>query len=201
MTALARLANHPYFLWVLLALPGLPMIAGLAAGTADAEGLLHPTGEFAARFMIAALMLTPLRMLFPRARVLRWLAARRRALGVAAFGYAMLHTALYLVDMGSLRSILAEFWALGIWTGWAAMAVFVPLAVTSNDAALRLMRHGWARLHRWVYAAAILTLLHWIFVHNNLGPALVHFVPLAALEIYRLFKFAGAAGNRARSTP
>ena len=83
--------------------------------------------------MIIAMMLTPLSMLFKRARWVRWLMQRRRPLGVAAFGYAALHTIIYVVDMQTLQLMLDEFWALGIWTGWAAFAIFIPLAVTSNE--------------------------------------------------------------------
>ncbi len=184
----ARFFNSPYFIWALLALPSLPMMLGLTGGRASAEQLLHPTGEFAARFMIIAMMITPLRMLFPKTRWLFWLQQRRRYFGVAAFGYALLHTVLYIVDMGALQPILDEFFALGIWTGWAAFAIFIPLAVTSNDWSQRKMLAGWKKLQRWVYPAAVLTLLHWIFVHNNLGPALVHFLPLAALETWRIWK-------------
>ena len=188
MTVIARLASHPVWFWLLLSVPALPMLWVLSSGTGAAERLLHPSGEFAARFLIVALAITPLRLIFPGVGWLRWLARRRRAVGVAAFGYAALHTLLYVVDMATLRDLWAEFFALGIWTGWAALAIFVPLAVTSNDAAQRLLRRAWNRLHRLVYAAAILTLLHWIFVNNNLGPALVHFVPLAVLEAYRVFR-------------
>jgi sulfoxide reductase heme-binding subunit YedZ len=39
-----------------------------------------------------------------------------------------------------------------------------------------------------VYPAALLTLAHWILLEYEVGPALVHFVPLAGLEIYRLWK-------------
>jgi len=189
VTPIKRTLSHPVFFWLLLSIPAIPMLWSLSAGTASAERLLHPTGEFAARFMILAMMLTPLQMLFPKTRWLRWLMQRRRALGVAAFGYAALHTLLYVVDMGTLKAMLAEFWALGIWTGWAAFAIFIPLAVTSNDACLRWLRQQWFRVHRLVYLAAVFTLIHWIFVHNNVGPALVHFAPLAALELYRLVHF------------
>ncbi|MDE0537794.1 MAG: ferric reductase-like transmembrane domain-containing protein [Rhodospirillales bacterium] len=187
IATLKTIRDHPYAFWVLLALPGIPMTAALARGV-GAEDLIHPTGEFAARFMIIAMMLTPLRMLFPRVRWLAWLNHRRRYLGVAAFGYALLHTILYVVDMETLEAMAREFWALGIWTGWFAFFIFIPLAVTSHDRAVRLLRRGWQWLHRWVYPAAILTLLHWIFVHNHLGPALVHFAPLALLEAYRLYR-------------
>lgn len=189
------------FIWGLLALPSVPMILAVLSGQPGPDGrpvtemLLHPTGEFSARFMIIAMILTPLRMMFPGSGFWRWMMQRRRYFGVAAFAYAAFHTVLYLVDMGSLRAILGEFLALGIWTGWLALFVFVPLAVTSNDWSVRRMGAAWKRLQRWVYLAAVATLLHWIFVHNNLGPALVHFLPLAGLEAYRIWK------NRTRGRP
>jgi len=184
---MGRVLNSSYFFWAILVIPAIPMLLAFTSG-ADPERLLHPTGEFAARFMIIAMMITPLRMIFPKARWLLWLQRRRRYLGIAAFGYAALHTVLYIVDMGALQPMLDEFWALGIWTGWAAFVIFVPLALTSNDASQRWLLASWKKLQRFVYPAALLTLIHWIFVHNNLGPALVHFLPLVALEAWRIWK-------------
>ena len=175
-----------YLLWAVLALPAVPMLIGLNAGRQDLDLLLHPSGEFSARLMLAALMITPLRMMFPRVRWIGWLARHRRSLGVAAFGYAAFHTLVYIVDMETLRNILAEFGALGIWTGWLAFVLFVPLAATSNDSSVRRLGRNWKALHRIVYLAAVLTLVHWMFVHNNLTVALLHFVPLVILELYRL---------------
>ncbi len=196
MNGMSQLVGK-YGLWLLLAAPSAFMLPGLAADSTQADLLLRPTGEFAARFMIVALLLTPLRMLFPRLRWLVWLVRQRRALGVAAFGYALLHTVLYVVDMETLHNILAEFWALGIWTGWAAFVVLVALGATSNDFFTRRLGRAWKPLHRAVYAAALLTLAHWIFVHNNWVPALVHFAPLATLQAYRIFKLAGRAKAKA----
>lgn len=198
---LRTIVDHPYFLWALLALPSIPMTAALLSGATGPNGmpmtemLLHPTGEFSARFLIITMMLTPLRMLFPASGFIRWMIKRRRYFGMAAFFYALAHTVLYVVDMGNLAAILGEFLALGIWTGWLAMFVFVPLALTSTDGAVRRLGTRWKPLQRTVYIAAVATLLHWIFVHNNLGPALVHFLPLAALEAYRLYQ------NAQRRTP
>ncbi|MEX3006986.1 sulfite oxidase heme-binding subunit YedZ [Hoeflea sp. TYP-13] len=186
MKALKAVFNSPYFFWALLALPSIGMIPAAFNGN-DLEPLLHPTGEFSARFMILAMMLTPLRMLFPGAGWINWLMKRRRYLGVAAFGYAVLHTLYYLIDLGSLSAVLADAVKLGIWTGWLAFVIFVPMAATSNDLSVRAMGRKWKTLQRFGYAAVVATLLHWIFVHNNLGPALVHFVPLAALEAYRVW--------------
>jgi methionine sulfoxide reductase heme-binding subunit len=180
------LNKKPTF-WALLCLPAVLMMRPYLFGDVIAMDMLHPTGEWSARFMIAAMVLSPLSSLIGSRPWLSWLIQRRRAMGVAAFGYATLHLIFYVIDMGNLDDMLAEFWALGIWTGWAAMLLFVPLAMTSNDASMRALKAGWKRLQRLVYPAALLVLVHWIFIHNNLGPALVHFVPLVLLVAARYF--------------
>ena len=179
--------NKKLTFWMLLGLPALLMLRPYFFGDLIAMDMLHPTGEWSARFMIAAMVLSPLLSLLGARPWLSWLIQRRRALGVAAFAYGTLHLVFYIVDMGNLDDILAEVLALGIWTGWAAMLLFVPLAVTSNDASMRALKAGWKRLQRLVYPAAVLVLVHWIFIHNNLGPALVHFIPLMLLVAARYF--------------
>jgi len=119
----------------------------------------------------------------------QWLLKRRRALGVAAFGYALIHTVFYILDVRAVQDMMAEFWSLGIWTGWLAFAIFIPMALTSNQASVVALGRKWKMLQRCVYVAAVLTLIHWIFVHNNTGAALVHFIPLALLELYRVMHF------------
>ena len=199
---LRAVVNSRPFIWGLLALPAVPMLLAFFKGNPDPNGqsvfhmLLHPTGEFAARFMIVAMIITPLRMLFPGARFLSWMMQRRRYFGVAAFAYALAHTIFYIIDKVTLDAMLAEFLELGIWTGWLAFLIFVPLAVTSNDYFVRILGRNWKTLQRWVYVAAVATLVHWIFVHNNVGPALVHFLPLAALEIYRIWRNQTSATQR-----
>jgi methionine sulfoxide reductase heme-binding subunit len=186
-SVLRIILNKKLTFWLLLSLPALLLLRKFAAGEVMAMDMLHPTGEWSARLMIIAMALSPLVSLVGPKPWLNWLVQRRRAIGVAAFAYAVLHLIFYLIDMGNLGDIIAEFWALGIWTGWAAMLVFVPLALTSNDHSMRLLKAGWKRVQRLVYPAAILVLVHWIFVHNNVGPALVHFVPLIALVAARYF--------------
>ena len=76
-----------------------------------------------------------------------------------------------------------------IWTGWLAMLLFVPLAITSNNAAQRWLRAGWKQVQRLAWPAAVLVLLHWAALHDWGGwaPALVNFGPLLALWAYRLW--------------
>lgn len=190
--------SRPFF-WAVLAVPAAHILYRWFAESPLPDELVAPTGEWSARFIILALMLTPLTMVLPRLAVLTWLARRRRPLGVAAFLYALLHLAFYLAEMETVRNVLAEFWALGIWTGWAALLLLLPLALTSNDAAVRALRAGWRRLHRLAYPAALLVLAHWVVVHNEPGEALLHFAPLALLELYRITRLLARAGGSANS--
>lgn len=185
----------PYLLWLILSLPGAGMAWQLA--TSDnpriAHFLLHPTGEFSARFLIITLLASPLILIFRQARFPRWLRQNRRYFGVASFAYAAAHTVLYVIDRGTLERVLEQVARFDIWTGWLAMAIFVPLAVTSADWALRAMGPRWKSLQRWTYPAAVLTLVHWAALHDWASPwaALVHFGPLAVLEVYRLWYWYG----------
>ena len=182
---------RPYWLWGLMALPALGMITSALTST-DPEvfhDLLHPSGEFAARFLIVTMLATPLMYLFKGWRGPRWLRRNRRYFGVAAFGYALLHVIFYLIDIGTLSAIFTEMSELRIWSGWLAFAIFVPLAATSSDAAVRWLGPNWKPLQKWTYAAALLTVLHWSAMDDweGVAPALINFAPLALLTLYRLW--------------
>jgi methionine sulfoxide reductase heme-binding subunit len=180
--------NNKLAFWALLALPAALMLANWSLGRIDTMEMLHPTGEWSARFMILAMMIGPLLDIFGPRRWIAWAVARRRYLGVAAFVYALLHLIFYLIDMGNLDDVLAEWLAPGIWTGWAAFVLMLPLALTSNEAAVRALKTGWKKLQRLVYPAALMTLLHWFWVHNSYAGALIHFAPLVLLWLARFVK-------------
>lgn len=166
-------------LWLLLGVPALWIVYRFAGGHVTAMDAIPPSGETAARLMIAAMLIGPLAGLIGPRRWLQWLLVRRRAIGVAAFCYAALHAVFYAIDMGSLAAIMAEFPLAAIWTGWAALAILLALALASNRPAVALLRRGWKPLQRLVYAGAVLTLLHWLWVHDGATEAVLHFAPLA----------------------
>lgn len=168
--------------WSLLALPSLMVLAAALAPAADADVLTAQSGEWAARLLFAALAVTPLLRLVP---ALGWVRPHRRAIGLAAFGTALVHLGVYIAAMGDFSAILAEIGAPGIWTGWAALALLLPLALTSRDAAMRALGRGWKRLQRLAYPAAVLTLAHMVLVHDGWREALWLGLPLLALEITR----------------
>ncbi len=182
----------PYPLWAFLSL--LPILwsfdALTSANPRTIHNLLHPTGEFAARLLIITLMITPLAMIWPQKGWTRWLRRNRRYFGVAAFGYALLHTVFYLIDEGSMGAVVSDLPKLYIWTGWIAFGIFVPLAATSHDYFVRIMGPWWKWLQRFTYGAAVFTLVHWAALHDwgGTAPALIHFGPLIGLEGYRIWR-------------
>lgn len=175
-------------LWLVLALPGL-WILGQWAFTPQDYGYGHAigdSGKWAAWLLMATLAVTPLRLMFRRQAWTLWLMRRRRDLGVASFAYAAGHTAVYLWRKGSLDIVMDELSTDYILVGWLALALFLPLAVTSNDVSVRRLKRSWKRLHRLVYPAAILTFLHWVWSAFDPTTAWIHIGILAAVEIVRL---------------
>ena len=175
-------------LWFVLCLPAAAFAFGGITGGLSAHAALHPSGEMAARLMIVTMMASSLRAVLPGARWTSWLMRRRRDFGVAAFAYAVLHTAFYLIDQGTLAAVLGELGQAGIWTGWLACLIMLPLALTSNDTAVRRLGRRWKTLHRWVYPAAILMVAHWAFIVGGIGAVSAHLLPLAGVHAWRLHR-------------
>jgi sulfoxide reductase heme-binding subunit YedZ len=145
-------------------------------------------GLWALRFLIASLTVTPLRQLLG-INLLRY----RRALGLLAFYYAALHLLTYLVlDQGlDLVAIWADIVKRPYITiGMATFVILIPLAATSNNAAIRrLGGQAWARLHRLVYVAAMGAALHFLLVVKSWPPEpLVYTAIVLALLGYRLVR-------------
>ena len=173
-----------YLLWAVLAAPALAISARYLTGHADYGEAMHASGEFAARLLVCALLISPLRRLFPKSRWSAWLQRHRRYFGVATCGYALLHAAIYLGETRSLGVWLNDLPQPVFWTAWAGALMFLALTATSNDASQRLLGMGWwRRLHGLVYVAALLSGLHWYMVDNALGTVLVHALPVVVLRV------------------
>ncbi len=180
--------NSRFLLWLILACP----LAWLANAWRTEDlfygEMIHATGDLSARLLILTMAISPLRLMFPGARWPRWLLHRRRYFGVAAFVYGMMHTVIYIDRKQSIDLIIKEGSDFSMWTGWLALVIFVALAITSNDASVRLLKRGWKKLHRWVYLAAILVFIHWIFSAFSFVSGTIHLSILLFLEAYRVWK-------------
>ncbi len=137
------------------------------------------------RFLILTLAVTPLRRL-GGPNLLRY----RRAFGLLAFYYAVLHLTVYTVlDQGlDLAAIWADIVKRPYITiGMLAFAILVPLAVTSNNAMIRrLGGASWARLHRLVYVAAAAAAVHFLMLVKSWPPEpLIYAGVVAGLLLFR----------------
>lgn len=157
--------------------------------TPDEYGYGHAigdSGDWAAWLLMVTLAVTPIKLLFRKQRWAIWLMRRRRDLGVTSFAYAAGHTAMYLWKKGSLELVFAELDEDFILVGWLALALFVPLTVTSNDLSMRILKRSWKSLHRLVYPAAVLTFLHWVWSAFDPTTAWIHVGILTAIELTRI---------------
>jgi len=136
--------------------------------------------------LIVTLAITPLRLVFPKSLVVRWLLQRRRYLGVASFAYSLLHTAIYLLRKKDIGLILNEATDIGIATGWIALSIMFLLAITSNDYSVKQLKRKWKILHRTVYLIAGLSFIHWVFTAFNPNIAYINLSILAMLLSLRL---------------
>lgn len=159
-----------------------------AAGADPVRTLEHTLGIWALRFLVAGLAVTPLRQL-TGLNLLRF----RRALGLLAFYYAALHLGVYLMldrglDAAAIWADIYKRWYITL--GFAAFVLLVPLAATSTNAAIRTLGgKAWAKLHRLVYAAAILAAVHFVYVMKVwAGPPLVYSGLVILLLGYRLVR-------------
>lgn len=127
-------------------------------GPDPVEQATHETGRWAIRFLLLALVVTPL------GRILAWpkLLQLRRMVGLAALAWAMLHFGIYVAEQNfvlwRVAAEIAQRFYLVI--GFTVLCGLAVLGWTSTDGWMRRLGRRWKRLHRLVYVLAPLALLH-----------------------------------------
>ncbi|HEX7091801.1 MAG TPA: protein-methionine-sulfoxide reductase heme-binding subunit MsrQ [Longimicrobiales bacterium] len=179
-----RLVVKP-LLWVLCLTPAALLAQDAftgGLGVNPIEEVTHRTGRWALTLLLATLAVTPVR------RLTGWNQAvqLRRPLGLFAFAYAVLHFLTYIVlDQFFAWDAIIEDIAERpyITAGFAAFLLLIPLAATSTRAAIRRLGRNWGRLHRLVYVAAGLGVLHflWLVKAPAIGRPLRYAAVLALL--------------------
>ncbi|MCY4304337.1 MAG: protein-methionine-sulfoxide reductase heme-binding subunit MsrQ [Aestuariivita sp.] len=184
---LRRVPKWFVYLMLLLPVPWL-LYLGLTGvlGRDPIERLEHELGKLGLQLLIATLAVSPLNR-FWGIKLLKF----RRVLGVMTFVYISLHLLVWLVlDV----QILSQIWAdivkrPYITIGMSAFLIMLPLAITSNDLSVRRLGVRWRQLHKLVYVAVILGVLHflWLTKGFQLEPLIyaVIVIMLLALRIRR----------------
>lgn len=165
MKTLVKILAHKAFgltvlvgvgIWFLV----IPAFTG-RLGANPLETLLHESGEIAIWTLGAVLSLSPLRVLFPNLRIVTALNRHRRAIGVTACAYGLLHFGFHVLYEGGLDGLVRSLSKPFIWFGAAGLIILVILGMTSNQWSVRLLGgRNWKLLHRLAYVAAGLLIYH-----------------------------------------
>lgn len=194
MSARSPAAKHA--VWAALCAPALYIMARYTADTMSYGQVIHETGDWSVGLLFVALAITPLGRVAAKSGWLAFFRFHRRAIGVASFAYAALHTIVYLERKWGADLIVTESLKPGIATGWLALVIFLVLAITSNNLAVRRLGKSWKALHRSVYASAALVLAHWIL--TAFEPQLAYAV-LLALCVVEALRWLPNRGKQAAS--
>jgi sulfoxide reductase heme-binding subunit YedZ len=164
--------------------------AGL--GGNPVEFVIRSLGTWTLVALLVTLSITPLRL----ATGWAWPLRLRRMFGLFSFFYAVLHLGAYLwldqwFDLVAIwKDVLKRPY---ITAGFAAMVLLVPLAVTSSNGWVRrLGGRNWQRLHRLVYAVAVLAVAHFWWqkaAKNDLGEPLAYALVVGLLLGVRLLRW------------
>jgi sulfoxide reductase heme-binding subunit YedZ len=193
-------------LWVSALAPAAYLLLGMFVypdwvGANPIEKLTHVTGMTTLILLMLTLTVTPLRRLTGWNPVIRL----RRPLGLFVFFYALCHFSIWFVfDM-----VFNVTWMLEdiaerpfITVGFAAFVVLVPLALTSTRGWIRRLGRRWTMLHRGIYLAAILGVVHFYwFVKADTRLPLLFAAILVVLLGVRVQAFLQKRARDSRSEP
>jgi sulfoxide reductase heme-binding subunit YedZ len=194
MNALVKILGNKLFALTMLIGLGVWLLvipaftSGLGAN--PIEKLLHQSGEIAIWTLGAVLALSPLRALFPSSRIIAALNRHRRAIGVTACVYGLLHLGFHILYEGGWDGLVRSLSKPFIWFGLGGLSILVVLALTSNQLSIRgLGGRNWKGLHRLAYVAAGLLIYHQAIAgKGHWAIARWLLFPLAALQLARLAK-------------
>ena len=176
------------FIAALLPLTRLVVLAAMDdLGANPVEFIIRSLGTWTLVSLLATLSSTPIRLVTGIA----WPVQLRRMLGLFAFFYASLHLLAYAgldqwFDWRAIAHDIAKHPYVVV--GFSAFLLMIPLAATSNRAAIRRLKQRWQALHRLVYVIAPLGIVHyWWLVKKDVTEPMIYAVVLAVLFGIRIY--------------
>ncbi|MEM0976487.1 MAG: protein-methionine-sulfoxide reductase heme-binding subunit MsrQ [Pseudomonadota bacterium] len=164
-------------------------------GAEPAIALEHKLGLFALQLLIVSLMITPIRDWFS-VNFIKY----RRAVGLMAFYYVLLHLAAYLlldhqVHWIGWDAVIKDVTKRPyIFIGVAALVVLVPLALTSNNLAIRKMGPlRWRVLHQLSYVAILAGAAHFVLLKKTWQIEPIVYCCIASVLV--AYRFRGALNS------
>ena len=155
-------------------------------GPEPVDRVINHFGEWTLIFVLLTLSMTPLKKI---TNSLEWIKFRRM-LGLFAFFYASVHMLSYVgldyrFDFEPLiDDVLKKKF---IFIGFSAWLLLIPLAITSSDKMVRILKKKWKKLHRLVYVISIFGVLHFIWLSKTIFfKPLIFLIILIILLLFRI---------------
>lgn len=123
------------------------------------EYISNLTGSWAIRFLLAAFLMSPVSLVIGRSFPLYF----RQTIGIATGVFTTLHVFVFIYA----ESFLSIFTRIELILGFLAFLIILSLTLTSSRKAMKLLKRKWKSLHRWVYLAAVLVMLHIIILDHS----------------------------------
>ena len=155
-------------------------------GPEPVKEITHFTGEWTLIFICLTLSMSPLKR-FTNLSI--WISFRRM-LGLFIFFYATLHLLTYIgldyrFDWNPIfDDVIKKKY---VFIGFAAWLLMVPLAITSSQKMIKLLRNNWKKIHRLIYVIAIFGSFHYIWLSKTIFfKPLIYFIIIVVLLLLRI---------------
>ena len=157
-------------IFILSLIPFLVIISKIyfnQLGPEPVKEITHHTGEWTLIFICLTLAMSPLKRF---TNLVIWIKFRRM-LGLFVFFYATIHLLTYIgLDyrfdwQPILDDVLKKKY---IFIGFTAWLLLIPLAITSSQKMIKILKNKWKILHKLIYIIAIFGSLHYIWLSKTI---------------------------------
>ena len=155
-------------------------------GPEPVDRIINHFGEWTLIFILLTLSMTPLKKI---TKSVEWIKFKRM-LGLFTFFYATIHMLSYVgldyrFDFEPLiNDVLKKKF---IFIGFSAWLLLIPLAVTSSEKMVRLLKQNWKKIHRLIYIIGIFGVLHYIWLSKTIFfKPLIFLILLIILLLFRI---------------
>ena len=170
------------FIWLLL------KVFQNDLGPDPAQTLSIETGEWTLRFLLLTLAITPFTQVFKMIEIARL----RRMIGLFTFFYGSIHFVSWIAFILGFRwlAIVEELVERPyITVGFLAYVILFLLGITSTNYMVRKLGRNWKRLHKFIYAASVLAIIHLLWIlRTDITEAVIYGTVLAILLGYRVLR-------------
>ena len=155
-------------------------------GPEPVDRIINHFGEWTLIFILLTLSMTPLKKI---TKSVEWIKFRRM-LGLFTFFYASIHMLSYVgldyrFDFKPLiNDVLKKKF---VFIGFSAWLLLIPLAITSSERMVRLLKQNWKKIHRLIYIIGIFGVLHYIWLSKTIFfKPLIFLIILVILLLFRI---------------